>query len=302
MSQLPLDQFFTGPGLLYATVGLLALIGLIIRGVSKDPVVRRRALLVVGLLLIFVILRVALAEIPPDTSGFIRTPTGERVQGLVPNPTFQIVSVMMLIVGMLALLLILSMFLVDFLLVAQLKFEIPRILRDVTIMALFFVGVMMILIYRTDLDVAGLFTTSAVLSVIIGLALQDTLGNVFSGLALQTERSFNVGDWVRFGEMEGVVTDISWRATILRTRANDLVIIPNSLISKDVVVNYSAPTRVHAILAEIGVHYRHPPAAVIRAIEEASDQATAILKLPRVDVRTYHYGDFAITYRVKYWI
>lgn len=302
MSQLPLDQFFSGPGLLYATVGVLALIGLIIRAVSKDPLVRRRATLVVGLLLIFVILRVALAEIPPRVTGIILTPAGDRVQGFVPNASYQIVSIVMLITGMLALLLIGSMFLVDFLLVGQLDFEIPNILRDVTLMVLSFLGVMLILIYRTNLDVAGLFTTSAVLSVIIGLALQDTLGNVFSGLALQTERSFSVGDWVRFGEMEGVITDISWRATILRTRANDLVIIPNSVISKDVVVNYSAPTRVHAILANIGVHYRHPPAAVIAAIEEAADQTSTILKLPRVDVRTYEYGDFAITYRVKYWI
>jgi small-conductance mechanosensitive channel/CRP-like cAMP-binding protein len=302
MSQIPLDQFFTGSGLLYATVAALALIGLIIRGISKDPIVRRRSLLVVGLLLIFAILRVALAEIPPHVSGSILTPTGERVQGLVSNPSFQIVSVMMLIVGMLALLLIVAMFLVDFLLVGRLKFEIPAILRDVTIMVLFFLGVMLILIYQTDLDVAGLFTTSAVLSVIIGLALQDTLGNVFSGLALQTERSFKVGDWVLFGEMEGVITDISWRATILRTRANDLVIIPNSLISKDVVVNFSAPTRVHAILAEIGVHYRHPPAAVRHAIEEAANQTASVLKQPRVHVRTMRFDDFAITYQVKYWI
>jgi small-conductance mechanosensitive channel/CRP-like cAMP-binding protein len=301
MSQFPLDQFVTGTGLLYAIVVALALIGLIIRGFSKDPVVRRRALLVVGLLLIFVILRVALSGIPPQTSGLIRTPTG-TIQGLVSNPSFQIVSVVMLIVAMLALLLIVAMFLVDFLLVGRLKFEIPAILRDVTIMVLFFLGVMLILIYQTDLDVAGLFTTSAVLSVIIGLALQDTLGNVFSGLALQTERSFKVGDWVLFGEMEGVITDISWRATILRTRANDLVIIPNSLISKDVVVNFSAPTRVHAILAEIGVHYRHPPAAVRHAIEEAANQTASVLKQPRVHVRTMRFDDFAITYQVKYWI
>ena len=302
MSQFPLDQFVTGTGLLYAIVVALALVGLIIRGFSKDPVVRRRALLVVGLLLIFVILRVALAEIPPHVQGFVRTTTGERVQGLVANPTFQIVSVLMLIMGMLAMLLIGAMLLVDFLLVGQLKFEIPAILRDVTIMVLFFLGVMMILIYQTDLDVAGLFTTSAVLSVIIGLALQDTLGNVFSGLALQTERSFKVGDWILFGEMEGVITDISWRATILRTRANDLVIIPNSLISKEVVINYSAPTRVHAVLAEIGVHYRHPPAEVRRAIEEAADQTASVLKMPKVHIRTKSYDDFAIVYEVKYWI
>lgn len=302
MSQLPLDQFLTGTGLLYASVVALALVGLIVRGFSKDPVVRRRALLVVGLVLIFLILRVALAEISPLTSGAIRTPTGERVEGLVTNPSFMIVSVAMLVVGLLAVLLIGSMLLVDFLLERQLKFEVPAILRVVTVMALFFVGVMMILIYQTDLDVTGLFTTSAVLSVIIGLALQDTLGNVFSGLSLQTERSFKVGDWVLFGQNEGVITDISWRATILRTRANDLVIIPNSLISKDVVVNYSAPTRVHAVLAEIGVHYRHPPAEVRRAIEQAAEQTASVLKLPRVHVRTKRFDDSAITYEVKYWI
>ncbi|HJU86781.1 MAG TPA: mechanosensitive ion channel family protein [Gemmatimonadota bacterium] len=302
MGPLSLDQFTSGSGLLYAIVAALVIVGLVIRGLSKDPIVRRRSLLVVGLLVIFVILRVALAEIPPRVTGTILTPTGEEIRGLVVNPSFQIVSVLMLVVGMLSILLMASIGLVDLLLVSRLKFEIPAILRDVTIMVLFFVGVMMILIYRTDLDVAGLFTTSAVLSVIIGLALQDTLGNVFSGLSLQTERSFKVGDWARFGEVEGMITDISWRATILRTRANDLVMIPNSLISKDVVVNYSAPTRVHAVLAEVGVHYRHPPADVRRAIIEAADQTGTILKTPRVHVRTKHFQDFAIVYEVKYWI
>ena len=160
MSPLSLDQFYSGSGLLYAVVAMLAIAGLIIRGLSKDHIVRRRALLVVGLLLIFVILRVVLAELPPRVTGTILTPTGEEIRGLVVNPSFQIVSILMLVVGLLSLLLIVSILLVDLLLVNQLKFEIPNILRDVTIMVLFFVGVMMILIYQTDLDVAGLFTTS----------------------------------------------------------------------------------------------------------------------------------------------
>ena len=104
---------------------------------------------------------------------------------------------------------------VDFLLVRLLKFEIPNILRDAAVFTLFFVGVLLILYRRTGLDVTGLFTTAGILSIVIGLALQDTLGNVFSGLAIQTERAFNVGDWVRFGEHEGVVVDVSWRATKL---------------------------------------------------------------------------------------
>ncbi|HUP01094.1 MAG TPA: mechanosensitive ion channel family protein [Gemmatimonadota bacterium] len=296
------EQLLTGSGLLYLLLALLAIAALLVRRLTQDPHVRRRAILLVGLLLLFALIQITLGEIPERTSGFVTTPGGERVPGLVANPTYQAVSVALLIVGLLALLLIATISIVDFVLVRKLRFEIPNILRDATVFTLFFVGVLMILYSRTDLNVAGLFTTSAVISIVIGLALQDTLGNVFSGLALQTERSFKVSDWVRFGELEGIVTDISWRATKLRTRSNDLVIIPNSLISKDTVVNYSAPTRVHAVTVEIGVHYRHPPADVIAALEEAAEQTEGILKRPRADVRTVAYGDFAVTYDVKYWI
>jgi small-conductance mechanosensitive channel len=296
-----IEQLLSGSGMLYLLKALLAVVALLLRQLSRDPFVRRRGLVVVALLAISALIQTQLGRIPERVSGFITLPSGEQISTLVSNPTFQLTSVTMLIISFLALVLLLTM-LVDFLLVRKFKVESPNILRDVAAFTLFFFGVLMILYYRTDLDITGLFTTSAVISVVIGLALQDTLGNVFSGLALQTERSFNVGDWVQFGEFEGVVTDITWRSTSLRTRANDLVIIPNSVISKDTVINYSAPTRIHAIMEPIGVHYRHPPADVMAALEEASDHTEGILKRPRVDVRTYHFGDFAITYDVKYWI
>jgi small-conductance mechanosensitive channel len=289
-----IEQLLSGSGMLYLLKALLAVVALLLRQLSRDPFVRRRGLVVVALLAISALIQTQLGRIPERVSGFITLPSGEQISTLVSNPTFQLTSVTMLIISFLALVLLLTM-LVDFLLVRKFKVESPNILRDVAAFTLFFFGVLMILYYRTDLDITGLFTTSAVISVVIGLALQDTLGNVFSGLALQTERSFNVGDWVQFGEFEGVVTDITWRSTSLRTwrstslrtRANDLVIIPNSVISKDTVINYSAPTRIHAIMEPIGVHYRHPPADVMAALEEASDHTEGILKRPRVDVRTY---------------
>jgi small-conductance mechanosensitive channel/CRP-like cAMP-binding protein len=279
-----IDQLLSGSGLRYAALILLVAGALVVRGLSRDPETRRRALVVVGLILLAAVLQIVLESVPRG------------------HPAYVTVSVMLLIAGLLALLLMSALFVVDFLMVRRLKVEVPAILRDFTIIALFFIGVLLILYYRTEFNVTGLFTTSAVISIVIGLALQDTLGNLFSGLALQTERSFNVSDWVRFGEREGVVVDISWRATKLRTRANDLVIIPNTLISKDVVINYSRPSRVHAELAHIGTHYRHPPADVIVAIEEASDQTMGILKRPRVDVRTETFADSAVIYQIKYWI
>lgn len=293
MNHALIEQLLTGSGLVYLGLGLLGLGALIVRGLARDQHVRRRAMLVVGLILLFALLEITLGRIPEQIG---------QGSEIAANPVHQGVSVALLIVGLLALLLISTIVIVDFLMVHQFHFEIPNILRDASVFTLFFVGILLILYYRTDLDVTGLFTTSAVISVVIGLALQDTLGNVFSGLALQTERSFNVGDWVRFGDREGVVSDISWRATKLRTRTNDLVIIPNTVISKDTVINYSAPTKIHAVMESIGVHYRHAPAAVIAALEEAADQTEGILKRPRIDVRTLAFGDFAITYECKYWI
>ncbi|MBW3660180.1 MAG: mechanosensitive ion channel family protein [Gemmatimonadetes bacterium] len=296
------DQLLSGSGPIYMALAAVALLALVLRSLSEDPNVGRRALFVVGLIALFAVIQAVLAEVPMITSGLVRTPTGELVPGLVEHPLRQYLGVTLLLVGLLAALLAVTLVFVDFLLVDRLDVEIPNILRDVTIVVLFFAGSLIVLNERTDLNTTSLFTTAGVVSIVIGLALQDTLGNVFSGLALQTERSFNVGDWVRFGDREGVVMDISWRATKLRTRSNDLVIIPNSVISKDVLVNFSTPSRVHAEIARVGASYRHPPADVIAALEEAADQTPGILKAPRPDVRTTEYGDFAILYEIKYWI
>jgi small-conductance mechanosensitive channel len=301
MDDFLIDQLLSGTGLFFVAFAVLALTALAVRSLSDNPETRRRALVVVALLGLVVSLKLLLEAIPPETTQTVIV-EGRRVVRTVENPAYVVTSVAMLIAGLLALMLTGALVVVDFLMVQRLGLEVPAILRDVTIIAVFFVGILLILYYRTELDVTGLFTTSAVISIVIGLALQDTLGNLFSGLALQTERSFKVGDWVRFGEREGVVTDISWRATILRTRANDLVIIPNTVISKDVLINYSRPSRVHASMAQVGVHYRHTPAEVIAAIEEAADQTAGVLKRPRVDVRTKDFADFAVTYEVKYWI
>lgn len=301
MSHPFLDQLLSGSGLLYLAIAVLAALVLAVRGMSQDGESRSRALVVLGLLGLAAVLNLALEFVPTEMTTRVLE-RGGSVLRTVPHPAYAALGIALLTTGLLAILLAGALVLVDFLMVRRLKIEIPNILRDVLVIVLFFVGVLLILYYRTELDITGLFTTSAVISIVIGLALQDTLGNLFSGLALQTERSFNVSDWVLFGDREGVVVDISWRATKLRTRTNDLVIIPNSQISKDVVINFSRPSRVHAELAHIGAHYRHPPADVIAALEEASDQTAGILQKPRVDVRTKSYGDFAVVYEVKYWI
>lgn len=286
---------------LYGVLVSVVVLLLVVRRLSDDPPLRRRSALVSALLALFVLLRVWLPNIPQTVERMVA-----RGDLLIPenvaNPLFVSVSVASLVVALLAALLLAALVFVDVLLVRRLKADVPKILPDVAVLTLFFFGVLLILYYRTTLDITGLFTTSALITVVIGLALQDTLGNLFAGLALQSERSFRVGDWVRFGTYEGVVSDVSWRATKIRTRDNDLVVVPNTVIGKDVLLNYSAPSTVHALTSEIGCHYRHPPGEVMAVLEEAVSQIEGVLNRPSPVVRTVGYGDFAINYQVRYWI
>ena len=111
----------------------------------------------------------------------------------------------------------------------------PAIVQDFTVIALF-------MVIGTVLLREQLLTTSAVGAVVVGFALQDTLGNLFAGLAIQIEKPFRVGHWIQVGDREGQVQEITWRATKLRTKAGEFLIVPNSVISKEPVLNYSEPT------------------------------------------------------------
>ena len=100
----------------------------------------------------------------------------------------------------------------------------------------------MFFVIATVLMREQLLATSAVGAVVVGFALQDTLGNFFAGLAIQIEKPFRVGHWIRVGGREGQVQEVTWRATKLRTKDGQFLIVPNSVISKDAILNYSEPT------------------------------------------------------------
>ena len=120
-----------------------------------------------------------------------------------------------------------------------------------------------------------LLTTSAVGAVVVGFALQDTLGNLFAGLAIQIEKPFRVGQWMQVGDREGQVQEITWRATKLRTKAGQFLIVPNSVISKEPVLNYSEPTIPTRIEVEVGASYSVPPNDVKRGDARSDGQLAA---------------------------
>src|SRR5688500_1325220 len=122
-------------------------------------------------------------------------------------------------------------------LLPRVGFTLPRIVLDL----LTAVGVIVVFIAvgrRAGFSVAGLITTSAVLTAVIGFSLQDTLGNVMGGLSVQLDKSISVGDWVALapGQTSHRVTEIRWRYTALETRNGDTLIIPNGTLVKSQLV------------------------------------------------------------------
>src|SRR5262245_18219499 len=147
-----------------------------------------------------------------------------------------------------------------------------------------------------------LLTTSAVGAVVVGFALQDTLGNAFAGLAIQSEKPFRVGHWIKVGEFEGRVAEVTWRATKLRTKSGNFVVVPNNTIGKDAIINYSEPAVPTRAEIEVGASYLSTPADVKAALMEAVSQVPRVLKTPPPDALLASFDGSAITYRLRFWI
>jgi small-conductance mechanosensitive channel/CRP-like cAMP-binding protein len=171
----------------------------------------------------------------------------------------------------------------------------PNIVQDAIIIGVFAV-------VATALMREKFLTTSAVGAVVIGFALQDTLGNMFAGLALQVERPFSVGHWIKVGGYEGRVTGITWRATQLQTKSGDSVVVPNNIISKEAIVNFSEPAAPTRLSVEVGASYEVPPNRVKAVIVEALADAPLVLKSPVPEVVIADFASSSITYRAKFWV
>ncbi len=171
----------------------------------------------------------------------------------------------------------------------------PNILQDAVIVGLF-------VLVGTILLQEKFLTTSAVGAVVVGFALQDTLGNAFAGLAIQIEKPFHVGQWIRVGTHEGRVEEITWRATKLRTKETNFVIVPNSAIAKEAIVNYSEPVTPTRLEVDVGASYDRTPDEVRRALFEALDNAALVLAEPAPTVLLQDFGASSIVYRTRFWI
>ena len=180
--------------------------------------------------------------------------------------------------------------------------QVPRLLIDIFDVVVL-AGVVLLILYRIfDVNLTALVVTSTVVSAVIGLALQDTLGNIIAGISLQMDRPFTVGDWANINGNEGEIMRMNWRTITLRTLDNNHVVVSNANTARHDIVNFSRPTVVQRRHVAIGLSYDYPPGEVKRVLIEAVRQSGSVLVSPPPEVFVSEFGDSAIVYDVRYWI
>src|SRR6202043_2172157 len=151
------------------------------------------------------------------------------------------------------------------------------------------------------LPLQGLVATSGVIAIVLGLALQSTLGDVFSGISLSIEKPYRVGDEILLeGGAEGEVIEMNWRATHLRNGANDVVIIPNSTIAKLRIQNHSAGNRRYSGSLTVIVDYRNEPELTLEILKQVALTCPSILEHPAPSVAATEIRGDRITYTVYF--
>jgi len=191
-------------------------------------------------------------------------------------------------------------------LLSAIRLRPPALVSDL-IIAFSYIIVVIMLLAGVGVNLTGLVATSAVLTAIIGFSLQDTLGNIMGGVAVQIDRSISVGDWIRVGDAEGRVTQIRWRHTSIETRNWDTILIPNNVLVKSQVTvlgrREGEPTqRRQSVLFHID--YRHSPTQVIDLVEAALRAQTfaGAATEPPPQCIMMDYRDSYATYSARYWV
>jgi len=151
--------------------------------------------------------------------------------------------------------------------------------------------------------VSAVLATSGVLAIVLGLALQNTLADVFAGLALNIERSFGAGDWITLSEeVEGQLIEINWRATRIKTGSNDMIVIPNSVVAKSIVKNHRRLNDAHICTVSLKVDHRVSPSKVIDVLRIAAGGSPGISAGTEVSACACGFFDAQISYEVSFCI
>ena len=231
----------------------------------------------------------------------------EHRMGATPSPSADTIvrAIKLVLVGIIGYLFVKALNSLFFSLAYQLKrIDAPTLIRNIfTIVAFTIFFLIAFTFLFPDVNLGALFTTSAIFGVILGLALQDTLGNFFAGISLQADRPFQVGDVITVGAQRhtGVVEEISWRAIKIRTFQNHVVLIANSNAAKEP-IEVCPRDNLNARVVFFNTLYTDSPAKTIHVAREAVRETDNVSEKVTPIVRIRNLGDNGVDYEVKYWL
>ena len=179
----------------------------------------------------------------------------------------------------------------------------PAILANFIHAALMIITIPLIIKYVFDRPIGGLVASSGLVTLIIGVAIRDMIADFFSGLAMNIERPYSIGDWIELEPgVVGRVMELNWRSTRLMTQSHRTVIVPNNNLAARQFVNYSLPERRYRESIEIALNYTTDPDRAENILTAALMATRGLAKDAPHNVRIREFGERGVVYEIRFWI
>ena len=178
---------------------------------------------------------------------------------------------------------------------------VPDLLRHIIRGALLIAAAFAVLHLKLGINIAPLLGASALVTAVVGFALQGVLGNLLAGHVAARRPLRRPGDWVAIGDIEGEVIQTNWRETRLRTIGGHIMVVPNSTVASATIHNMSRPTPLRRHRINVGASYSDAPGDVIDALVESALAVPEVLREPAPSAYLVEYKDFGINYALRFW-
>jgi small-conductance mechanosensitive channel/CRP-like cAMP-binding protein len=176
-----------------------------------------------------------------------------------------------------------------------------KLLFDVIAGSIYICAALAVMSFVFGLPLKGLVATSGIIAIVLGLALQSTLSDLFSGISMSIESPFRLGDEILLeGGVEGEVVEMNWRATHIKNGANDIVVIPNSAIAKMRIQNHSTGSKRHSASFSVVVDSTNEPEMTVQVLKQAAMTCPSILERPAPSVAATTFQGDRITYEIYF--
>jgi len=184
----------------------------------------------------------------------------------------------------------------------QKPYPLPNVLRSLVFGVLYLLVLFLILKNMLQKDISNLLAGSAILTAVIGLALQGVLSNILAGMSLHFTHAFKKGDWISLGPHEGVVMDMNWRETRILDRSSNVVVLPNNVVAGEKIINYAMPDRRSALYLYLKVSPVAPASEVLSVLLEAARECPQVVQDLKPKAYLTSYDETGISYTLKFWV